>query len=385
MAPFLIPVLTNLLWLPILLCNTPDKVKPIMQIPTPVEAQRPSPSSTSFTFSGSGREYFGIWIVNLLLSVVTLGIYSAWAKVRRLQYFYRNTSLAGSSFDYHGSPMAIFKGRIIGIGLLLAYNLSFKLSVAVGLATAALLAAVMPWLLMRSLRFKLYNSSYRGLRFAFRGSPGESYVVFLILPLVTAFTAYLLGPLWHQQLKKYQHNNSFFGATAFSFDAPLSAFYKIYLAAVGMFFALIVLAGFAAGLAAPGMKSLQGPQGRLLIMLLPLMFFGFFVLLAVLVKPYITARIQNLVWNNTQLGPHRFVSKLSARKLFLIGITNLLAIIATLGLYKPFAVVRLLRYRVESMALLPAANVEDIVAGQAQAVSAAGEETAEMFDIDIAL
>ncbi|MDR1854861.1 MAG: DUF898 domain-containing protein, partial [Azoarcus sp.] len=37
-------------------------------------------------FTGSGGEYFRIWIVNLLLSILTLGIYSAWAKVRREQY-----------------------------------------------------------------------------------------------------------------------------------------------------------------------------------------------------------------------------------------------------------------------------------------------------------
>ena len=63
----------------------------------------------AFTFTGSGSEYFRIWIVNLILSVVTLGIYSAWAKVRRLEYFYRNTRVAGASFDYHGRPLAILK------------------------------------------------------------------------------------------------------------------------------------------------------------------------------------------------------------------------------------------------------------------------------------
>jgi uncharacterized membrane protein YjgN (DUF898 family) len=63
-----------------------------------------SPSRASFApeqlrFTGSGAEYFGIWIVNLVLTIVTVGIYSAWAKVRRLQYFYRHTELAASSFD----------------------------------------------------------------------------------------------------------------------------------------------------------------------------------------------------------------------------------------------------------------------------------------------
>ena len=39
-------------------------------------------------FTGSGSEYFRIWIVNLLLTLVTLGLYYPWAKVRRLRYFY---------------------------------------------------------------------------------------------------------------------------------------------------------------------------------------------------------------------------------------------------------------------------------------------------------
>ena len=66
-----------------------------------------------FEFRGNGGEYFRIWIVNLLLTIVTLGIYSAWAKVRRLRYFYGNTVLDGQSFEYHGQPLAILKGRLI--------------------------------------------------------------------------------------------------------------------------------------------------------------------------------------------------------------------------------------------------------------------------------
>jgi len=37
-----------------------------------------------FVFHGTGREYFKIWIVNLVLTIATLGIYAAWAKVRRV-------------------------------------------------------------------------------------------------------------------------------------------------------------------------------------------------------------------------------------------------------------------------------------------------------------
>ena len=78
-------------------------------VPGPI----PVPTDERFTFGGTGSEYFRIWVVNILLTVLTLGIYSAWAKVRRMQYFYRNTRLAGAGFDYHAEPLAILKGRII--------------------------------------------------------------------------------------------------------------------------------------------------------------------------------------------------------------------------------------------------------------------------------
>src|SRR5882762_2688388 len=99
------------------------------------------PAVEAFYFSGRGGEYFRIWIVNLLLSIVTLGIYSAWAKVRRTRYFYDNTNVAGTSFEYHGNPIAILKGRIIALVCIIGYQLSFRFSPALGLVTLAILCA----------------------------------------------------------------------------------------------------------------------------------------------------------------------------------------------------------------------------------------------------
>ena len=60
-----------------------------------------------FHFTGTGGEYFRIWIVNLILSILTLGIYSAWAKVRTNRYFYGNTQVGNTGFEYHAKPLAI--------------------------------------------------------------------------------------------------------------------------------------------------------------------------------------------------------------------------------------------------------------------------------------
>jgi len=80
--------------------------------PEPVSGD-PRAESHSFAFTGSGGEYFRIWIVNLFLSIITVGIYSAWAKVRRERYFHSNLVLDKSTFAYHGNPVAILKGRLV--------------------------------------------------------------------------------------------------------------------------------------------------------------------------------------------------------------------------------------------------------------------------------
>src|SRR5262249_61989039 len=73
------------------------------------------PPPTRAEFLGSGGEYFRIWIVNVSLTLATLGIYSPWAKVRRAQYFHRNLRLAGAGFDYDANPWAILRGRALAL------------------------------------------------------------------------------------------------------------------------------------------------------------------------------------------------------------------------------------------------------------------------------
>ena len=333
-----------------------------------------------FEFTGSGWEYFKIWIVNLLLTLLTLGIYSAWAKVRRLQYFYRNTRLADASFDYHGEPKAILKGRIIAVVLMIAYNASFEFNPILGLVVALLLGLIMPQLLMRSLRFKLYNSSYRGLRFGFAGEKRGAYDAFLKYPMLVGLSAYILAPLAHQRIKRYQFDNSRFGRTAFKLGATVKGFYLLYLSALaamaGTVLFIISIAAMsgtgsgikaiATGLAATGPVMMLVMAGSILI-----------------VSSMFTAYMQNLVWDSTEVGAHRIVCNVSARRMLWIRLSNLLGVVFTLGLFMPFATIRMLRFKLESMGLVSSGDLSEFVASEQQQVSASGEETAEMFDVDI--
>ena len=85
-------------------------------------------SPLPFEFTGKAKEFFGIWLSNLLLSILTLGIYSAWAKVRRRRFFLGHTLIRGHRFDYHADPKVILKGRAVVVSVLVVLSLVSELS-----------------------------------------------------------------------------------------------------------------------------------------------------------------------------------------------------------------------------------------------------------------
>ena len=366
-----------------------------------------------FRFTGTGGEYFRIWVVNLLLTIVTLGVYSAWAKVRRLQYFYRNTRVDGSTFEYHGTPKAILKGRILAVSLVLAYKLAAGISPIAALAIAAVLVAITPWLLARSFRFKLVNSSYRGLRLRFAGTAKGAYKTLSMIPVLAVLVGFyvwnlvntssknigmltivmglallvlcmLTVPYAHYQLKRFQHDNAYFGQTPVFFDARARDFFKIYLRAIG-YLSLGSTAGYWFAKMTRGMVAWMETAafGGLLLAMYGVV--SAYVLY-LFVRPFLQSRIQNLVWNHTEIAGMRFASTATARSLLFIHTSNLLLTIVTLGLFKPFAEIRVMKYRVESLSLIPDGDLETYLCDHAgDNGGAIGQETGDLFDIESAL
>jgi uncharacterized membrane protein YjgN (DUF898 family) len=356
---------------------------------SPVAPPEP-PAPETLTFTGTGAEYFRIWIVNLALTIVTLGVFSAWAKVRRLQYFYRHTRLAGAGFDYHGNPIAILKGRIIGLILFALYSAAGYVNIWVAVGIFAVLAAVMPWLISRSLRFRFHNSSYRGIRFRFHGTTGQAYVTFLMFPILTVLSLFTVGPLWHHRLKRYLFTNAAFGRSRFSMTAPVGEFYVTYILAGCVFIGMLIVI-FMAMMGAVAVLALAGAvpaddDSRLTpgMVVVALIIGVIYSLAIVLMQAVTTARLQNQCWNATRIEHHRFASRMSVWRLFGVLYTNLLGTVVTLGLFRPFAQVRLARYVASTLTLLGGASFDVYAAAEGDEVTAVGEETTELFDFDIA-
>jgi hypothetical protein len=87
------------------------------------ESSDESDLSLPFAFRGEGKELFGIYFVNTLKTIFTLGIYRFWAKTKVRQYLWSNTVFAGDSFSYHGTGKELFRGFLKFFGMAMVFGL----------------------------------------------------------------------------------------------------------------------------------------------------------------------------------------------------------------------------------------------------------------------
>lgn len=356
------------------------------------------PRTLRLEFSGDGREYFRIWVVNLLLTLATLGIYSAWAKVRRLQYFDRNTMLAGASFDFHGNPRAVLVGRLLSVCLLVAYHYAFGFSTAFGLATIIVLLLAFPYLMRGALRFRLGNTSYRGLRLGFDGSVVQAYLAWLppafvfLMPgallalypgqpalAVLPIPLYLFWPLMHARIRRFQHAHLLFGDQHCGYDLRARRFYRPYLVSGGLGLGAVFVTGMIGGFA--GVAAGQGKTAAVVIAIASGVVTLYIAYL--LIGPYMVVRISNLAWSHTRFPGIRFRSTLPARAFMALQTKNALLTLLSLGLYRPFAVVSVYRFRLAHLAVEVDGDIEAAAAHVATRGGAAGDSVADGFGIDL--
>ena len=362
---------------------------PPRMLAPPQPASRPAPRTLNFSFHGSARDYFGIWIVNTLLKIVTIGIYSAWAKVRQRCFFYGSTSLHNQPFEYLADPMALFKGWLIAAGAFILYTVATRVSPILSGVIGIIVFLAWPWLLVRSRIFNAANSSYRNIRFGFKPDYRQAYVVFAGLTILSMLSLGLLAPYMLYRQKKFMVENSSYGATPFTFTATVKEFYMLSLkVALGFFLVFGVIGAVVAMtggvLSATTLAGGRGALGGLGIISFIGGALGYFILMV-----YGQTALANLSWNSTRLGNGSFASTLRTRNMALLFVTNSVAIMCTVGLMIPWATVRLARYRCECLKLETRDGLDNVIAaaGVGTTVGAAGDEIGDVFgmQVDIAL
>jgi len=339
-------------------------------------------SNHPFTFTGRTADYFRIWSVSLFLSLLTLGVYSAWGKVRKRRYLYAHTRLDGSGFEYRASPIAILKGRIIALVLFGGIAFSGHFLWFVQAAFIALLVLLTPWIVVASSRFNARNSSWRNVAFAFDGTIREAAKVLLAFGAIVIVTLGLAYPWFRMRRARFIVERHRFGATPFTADMETGGFIVAYLLAFLMMTGAAVLMAAGIGVGAAIASGANPGQPSPLFFFVPM---GVLYTAYLVVFAFLQARIGNLTMNGAILGSLRCRSTLRARDLTWLYLSNIVAVIGTVGLAVPWVTVRMARYRARRLCIVGTAPLTSFAAAAGAVGTATGSEVGDLFNVDVSL
>ena len=323
------------------------------------------PRTLAFEFKGDGWEYFKIWIVNVLLTIITFGIYSAWAKVRTNQYFYSNMYLDDSNFRYLADPITIFKGRMMAVGIFMLFNIASAANEIVGLILVLLFVIAIPYLMNRSLAFGRRMTAYKNIQFRFQGTYGEAFMVLYVWPILGILTVGILYPLSFLKMHQYVIKNSSYGTTKFDYSATFKDYGMIFLVMIGVAIA-IAIPVFLITTYLPAMVFINP-------IIAVISYIGLIL--------YFMVSFNNLVFGNLSILENRFEGSMDMMGLGKVLLINFLLTIITLGLYLPAAKVRMAKYFASCLTLHAVDALDNFVAAEKENVSALGEEMGDVFDL----
>ena len=391
-------------------------------------------------FTGSGGEYFRVWIVNVLLSIVTLGIYTPWARRRTAQYFYSHTLVAGSPLEFTAQQRKMVMGFVLLMLITLAYNIAANTGQDAAVGVLLLTGAVLSPLIWGSaMRFRLGATRWRGLRLQFTAHWKEVYLAswpLFALALVwfgVFFGMQILSPELADVLQEVEDEaanpkmpsftpamgallllglvltvlcfirleynyksllvlKAQVGAEKGRWKPVYMDFVKVWLATVAVFVLTVVGFSVLIGvLAGSSIALFAGQSNRMglwmILVIIVSIIAGIFMLIlaSAPARAYREARMFQLMWNNIGVSHvARFKCHLKSGRYVWLRIKNMLLTLLTLGLYRPFARVSEYRMKCESVTLHVKGGVEQVTGAMVrQQQGGLGDALADAAGLDL--
>lgn len=306
-------------------------------------------------FYGDGGKFFGILIVNFLLTIITLGLYYPWARAKMLQYLYGETEFAGSRFQFHGTGNEMFKGFIKAIAIIGTLAVIYGVSGASrNWAIASLgaliyflgILALIPVAIHGGLRYRMSRTSWRGIHFGYRGNLTELFKI-VVFGVVLTFLTFGIYASWLSiHVRNYCIKHIRLGNCQMRYDGVGSEFF--WLNFYGVLFSILTLGIYLFWYA----KNLNN---------------------------YYIDKLK-LIQDNEEFS---FKSSLTAGDVFVTGITNYFLIVFTLGLGTPWAILRQMRMVIDNIEMQGAFNPETVIQTEEDYNNATGEDMLDMLDIGL--
>jgi len=306
------------------------------------------------SFDGKGGTFFGIVLVNWLLTIVTLGFYHPWAKAKQLKFMYSSTSLDGDRFAFNGTGKEMFKGYIKALAFfVLIFGVFFLLITLEQFYVAAIffyfaLIAIFPLIIHGSYRYRMSRTSWRGIRFGYRGDRNELFSNYFKWIFFSIITLGIYGSWMEMKMRKYIIGNVRAGDVEFNYTGK------------GLEYFLIGLKGLVLTIITLGIYS-----------------FWFY-------KKLFAYYIENMyLQKNGKVI--KFKSTLTAGDTFSLIVVNYLIVLFTLGIGYAWVVTRSMKLIFSKIEMEGDIELDSIQQTEADYNDATGEDMSSFFNIDLVI
>jgi uncharacterized membrane protein YjgN (DUF898 family) len=305
---------------------------------------------TAFEFRGDWKAFFPIAASNLLLTLVTLGVYRFWATTRERRYFWSQTRFIDDTLEWTGTGKELFLGFLMAIVALIlpVVGLQFliqalilqgqtALAGALGLGFYVIILFLVGFATFRALRYRLSRTHWHGIR---GGSedPGFRYgLSYIWKTMVGALVFGLLIPWSMTSLWADRWNQMSFGPHRFE-SAPewgglMKRFLLLYLVPVAAVI-LGVVAAVSSGGDPGGLGAMVGLLVLAFYVVLPLLALGYYA--AFFREVVGTLSLTTINFQFTARTKEWFLLFLGNAGLFVLALIVALIPISALGLFSGF-------------------------------------------------
>ncbi len=346
------------------------------------------PPDRRLSFHGDGRTLLGIYIVNIFLTLVTLGIYYAWGKTRVRKYMLAQIEFERDRFAWHGTGKELLIGYLkVGALLLILSAASWLVRFlwrgpftepVLTLSGYVVALVLVPIGMVGARRYRFSRISWRGIRFSFRGRAKQFMRIFIGGTLLSVITLGLYYPIFQNNVRRYLVGNTYFGTVPFGYEGHGRDLFRRFMLMVGLAVLTLailwpILLMIAYGIGTASFSRLRTFAAAVLV------FMPVFLVLGVDWLWYAAWR-QRYYWTHTSFSTARFRSSVTALRLISLTVTNLLLVVVTLGVALPWVLIRTIRFGFANVALEGPLDL-DAIQQDAQAASATGEALGQFLEI----
>jgi uncharacterized membrane protein YjgN (DUF898 family) len=349
-------------------------------------------AESAFGFDGTWREYAPIAFTNLLLIIVTLGIYRFWATTRTRQYLWSRTRFVDERLEWAGTGLELFIGFLM---VLLVFGLPYLVLTFVaqalllrgqqGLAAMLTFAIFMVIFYLyglaryRALRYRLSRTHWRGIRGG-SDDPGFGYGLTYMWKTVVGWLPLGLAVPWSMtSLWNDRWNRLSFGPFPFEASASpsgLMARYLLFYLSPIVLFVVIAVVG-ASGVAFSQEVSSAAAMGAALAIVVGVLVFyvGLGLIALAFYAKFFREVVGTLRWRGLE-----FSFSASTKDWLVLFLGDIALVVCTLGVGSVFLSYRHWKFFATHMQATGEILLDELTQSQTK-MAVQGEGLLDAFDI----